>query len=90
MGQTHTILYAGSHEKLSDCSKGGKISFAEFMQTKSQIDDLMLPFTVYLSQHNQINNKIPIEHIDRIGVVIYRKNIGNMQVTAEQTVQMKK
>lgn len=53
--------------------KGGEISFAEFMQIENQIDDLLLPYTVDLSQYKQIGNPELIEHINRVGVEIYSK-----------------
>lgn len=51
--------------------KGDEISFAEFVQIENQIDDLMLPYTVDLSQYHQLENRDLIAHIDRVGVVIY-------------------
>jgi len=42
-------------------NKDDKILFAEF----KQIDDLMLPYTVDLSQYNQL------EKINRVGITIY-------------------
>lgn len=53
--------------------KGDEISFAEFMQIEDQIDDLMLPYTVDLSQYCQLENTDLIAHIDRIGVAIYSR-----------------
>ncbi|MDO9011052.1 MAG: nucleotidyltransferase domain-containing protein [Gallionella sp.] len=53
--------------------KGDEISFAELMQIEDQIDDLMLPYTVDLSQYQQIGNDELIAHIDRVGVEIYNK-----------------
>lgn len=47
--------------------KGGEIPFAEFMQIEDQIDDLMLPYTVDLSQYRQLENADLIAHIDRSG-----------------------
>ena len=55
--------------------KGGEISFPEFMQIENQIDDLMLPYTVDLSQYQKLDNAELIAHIDRVGVEIYAKNI---------------
>lgn len=51
--------------------KGGEIPFAEFLQIEDQIDDLMLPYTVDLSQYRQIENAELIAHIDRVGVEIF-------------------
>lgn len=53
--------------------KGGGISFAEFMQIEDQIDDLMLPYSVDLSQYRQLENTELITHIDRVGVAIYTR-----------------
>lgn len=56
--------------------KGSEIPFAEFMQIKDQIDDLMLPYTVDLSQYRQLENAELISHIDRVGVEIYAREAG--------------
>jgi uncharacterized protein len=64
----------GTHRPGSDIDltiKGEEIPFAEFMQIEDQIDDLMLPYTVDLSQYRQIGNAELIAHIDRVGVAIY-------------------
>lgn len=53
--------------------KGGEIPFAEFMQIEDQIDDLMLPYTVDLSQYRQIDNAELIAHIERVGATIYMR-----------------
>jgi predicted nucleotidyltransferase len=53
--------------------KGDEIPFAEFMQIEDQIDDLMLPYTVDLSQYRQLENIDLVAHIDRMGVAIYNK-----------------
>ena len=60
---------AGSDIDLS--IKGRDISFGQLMQIEDQIDDLMLPYTVDLSQYEKISNADLIEHIDRLGVEIY-------------------
>ena len=54
--------------------KGRGISFATLMQIEDQIDDLMMPYTVDLSQYDQLENTGLIEHIDRVGVEIYTRN----------------
>jgi predicted nucleotidyltransferase len=53
--------------------KGDEIPFAEFMQIEDQIDDLLLPYTVDLSQYYQLENTDLVAHIDRVGVAIYNK-----------------
>lgn len=57
--------------------KGGEIPFAEFMQIEDQIDDLMLPYTVDLSQYHQLGTDDLIAHIDRVGVEIYAGDAAN-------------
>ncbi len=54
--------------------KGDVLEFAELMQIEDQIDDLFLPYTVDLSQYAQLSNIDLIEHIDRVGVVIYDRD----------------
>lgn len=78
---------AGSDIDLS--IKGGEISFAEFMQIENQIDDLMLPYTVDLSQYKQLNNAELIAHIDRVGMAIYAKDLKNKPVIGENLPQVK-
>ena len=76
-----TVLIYGSRAKGNYRSgsdidltiKGDEISFTEFMQIENQIDDLMLPYTVDLSQYRQLENTDLIAHIDRVGVAIYHK-----------------
>ena len=58
--------------------KGREISFGELMQIEDQIDDLMLPYTVDLSQYEKINNADLIAHIDRLGVEIYAAGISRI------------
>lgn len=53
--------------------KGSEIPFDELMQIENEIDDLMLPYTVDLSQYRQLENTGLIAHIDRVGVAIYNK-----------------
>lgn len=46
------------------------------MQIESQIDDLMLPYTVDLSQYNQLENNELSTHIDHVGIEIYAQNVA--------------
>lgn len=57
--------------------KGEEIPYAEFMQIEDQIDDLMLPYSVDLSQYRRIENAELIAHIDRVGVEIYVRGVGH-------------
>jgi len=60
--------------------KGDEIPFAEFMRIEDQIDDLMLPYSVDLSQYRQIGNAELIAYIDRVGVAIYARDVGSIQI----------
>ena len=44
------------------------------MRIENQIDDLMLPYTVDLSQYHLLENADLVAHIDRVGVEIYKIN----------------
>lgn len=59
------------------------------MQIENQIDDLMLPYTVDLSQYKQLDNAELIAHIDRVGVVIYTRGLKNKAVIGEKLAQVK-
>jgi hypothetical protein len=60
------------------CERVGFLGFSAVvsisMQIVDQIDDLYLPYTVDLSQYAQLGNADLIDHIGRVGVVIYQKN----------------
>ena len=60
--------------------KGDDISYAEFMQIKDQIDDLMLPYTVDLSQYLELGNAELVEHINRVGGEIFSRSEALMKV----------
>lgn len=83
-GSIESVLIYGSRAKgnyrpgsdIDLTIKGGAIPFAQFMQIEDQIDDLMLPYAVDLSQYRQIDNADLIAHIDRIGVAIYVRDAG--------------
>ena len=53
---------------------GREIPFSEFMRIEDEIDDLMLPYSVDLSQYRQIANPDLLAHIDRVGMEVYRRN----------------
>ncbi|HEX5394260.1 MAG TPA: nucleotidyltransferase domain-containing protein [Rhodocyclaceae bacterium] len=66
----------GSYRRGSDIDltiKGRKIAFLDFMRLENEIDDLMLPYTVDISQYLDITNQDLIAHIDRVGIPIYRR-----------------
>ena len=69
--------------------KGSEISFAEIMQIENQIDDPMLPYTVDLSQYKQLENAELIEHIDRVGVEIYARDIERIVAVDKNLAKVK-
>lgn len=56
---------------------GSEITFLQQMYIESQIDDLLLPYTVDLSQYRKIENQEFRDHIDRIGFLFYEANSGS-------------
>ena len=74
------VLYGsrakGSYTNSSDIDitiKGTDLSLKILNKLHIQIDDLLLPYTFDISIYKHINNKELIEHIDRIGKVIYER-----------------
>jgi predicted nucleotidyltransferase len=66
----------GTYRRGSDIDltlKGELLDFAELMQIEDQIDDLLLPYTVDLSEYRQLSNPDLLDHIDRVGIVIYQQ-----------------
>lgn len=53
--------------------KGATLSFSELVHIEDQIDDLYLPYMVDLSQYEKLKNSDLIEHINRVGAIIYNK-----------------
>lgn len=52
---------------------GSGLTIGVLNQISWQLDDLLLPYTIDLSNIHQINNPTLIEHIERVGKVIYEK-----------------
>lgn len=69
--------------------KCAAIPFAEFMQIEDQIDDLMLPYSVDLSQYRQIENADLVAHIDRVGVAVYVRDMERDLAVAENLARVK-
>lgn len=55
------------------CLLGNQISLSDMYQLETALDDLMLPFTFDVSIYSKITNKDLIDHIDRVGRVVYSK-----------------
>ena len=74
------VLYGsrakGSHRPGSDIDLtliGDGVTYLALQRITNEIDDLLLPYTVDLSLHRQIDNPDLLAHIERVGVVFYRK-----------------
>jgi len=52
---------------------GSELTLGIMNQISWELDDLLLPYTIDLSNFHQINNPALVEHIERIGKVIYEK-----------------
>jgi hypothetical protein len=59
---------------------GKELTFKELLKIKNQIDDLLLPYSIDLSQFEKINNPDLVAHIKRVGQVFFDKN--NVVLTA--------
>jgi uncharacterized protein len=51
--------------------KGQSIHFSELMKIEDEIDDLLLPYMVDISDYGQLENQELIAHIDRVGIIFY-------------------
>ena len=51
----------------------GALSHAQLNSIETQIDDLLLPYTIDLSLFESIDNVNLIDHIRRVGVVFYER-----------------
>lgn len=74
------VLYGsrakGSHRPGSDIDLtlfGAEVTYQELQRIEAEIDDLLLPYTVDLSLHYQIDHPDLLAHIERVGVVFYHK-----------------
>lgn len=75
------VLYGsrakGNFRRGSDidlCLFGDLLNSSHLLSLDEQIDELLLPYTCDVSIWQHINNAELREHIERVGVVFYRKN----------------
>lgn len=73
------VLYGsrakGTHRPGSDIDLtlfGETLTYAQLNRIETEIDDLLLPYTVDLSLHQQIDNAELLDHIRRVGQVFYQ------------------
>lgn len=72
------VLYGsrakGTHRRGSDIDltlTGPKLEVSELLQLVGELDDLLLPYTIDLSLHHMLTQPDLLDHIRRVGVVIY-------------------
>jgi predicted nucleotidyltransferase len=53
--------------------KGKELNQAILNKIRRELDDLLLPYTIDIAIYNKIDNPELIEHINRVGVVFYKK-----------------
>jgi predicted nucleotidyltransferase len=53
---------------------GEKLNLSTLQKIENELDDLLLPYKIDLSIYKQIQNKELLEHIERVGKVIFYKN----------------
>lgn len=64
----------GTNRKFSDVDLtlvGKNLSHSDLNQIALEIDDLLLPYEFDLSLYSSLTNKNLLEHIERVGKVIY-------------------
>ena len=55
------------------------LTMTDFLKISNDIDDILLPYKIDLSQKRKISNPELIEHINRVGQLFYLKNSHTMQ-----------
>ncbi|CAA9892777.1 conserved hypothetical protein [Candidatus Methylobacter favarea] len=53
---------------------GDALTYTRLDRIETEIDDLLLPYTVDLSLHAQIDNTDLLDHIQRVGQVFYQRD----------------
>lgn len=74
------ILYGsrakGNYQNGSDIDLslvGNAIDFTLLLKIENELDNLLLPYKIDISIFHKIENRDLIEHINRIGVILYKK-----------------
>ena len=55
--------------------KGEALTLSILSKIETELDDLLLPYKIDISIHHKIENPDLLEHMDRVGIVFYEKNI---------------
>lgn len=57
--------------------RGESVSPSQLISLENQLDDLLLPYDIDLSLLHQIDNQDLIDHINRVGIVLYEPEKQN-------------
>lgn len=78
--QVECVLLYGSRAKGNfransdiDLALKGAIDLTTLLKIETSLDDLLLPYKIDLTNYHKIKNKDLIDHIDRVGVLLYEK-----------------
>jgi type I restriction enzyme S subunit len=76
------ILYGsrakGNYREGSDIDislVGDKLNLNELLRIETELDDLLLPYSIDISIFDKIENHELIQHIKRIGIILYERRI---------------
>lgn len=78
--QIKTVILYGSRAKSNfrpssdiDLTLVGDLDWSIFTEVENALDDLLLPYKIDLSMFDHLENSSLIEHIERVGLVFYRR-----------------
>jgi uncharacterized protein len=81
------VLYGsrakGTHRPGSDIDLtlcGGGLDHTLLSRIDNELDDLLLPYRIDLSLMSSLNHPSLIDHIRRVGVVLYEKNVVPLEM----------
>lgn len=53
---------------------GNTLNFDILLKIETQLDDLLLPYTIDISLYQELDSFDLIQHINRVGICVYKKN----------------
>ena len=68
----------GSYRDGSDidlCLDAPKLDYSTLMRIENELDDLLLPWKIDISVRHRIDNPDLVSHIDRVGKILYRREV---------------
>lgn len=52
---------------------GPSLTTTDLLKIENELEELLLPYTIDLSLHGQIDNRDLLDHINRVGIEIYNR-----------------